>query len=258
VNGDPTRLQQIHVNLLSNAAKYTEPGGKVSITTKRDGREAVVSIKDTGAGIAADMLESVFELFVQSHLTLDRSAGGLGVGLTLARSLVHLHGGTLCACSAGEGKGSEFTVRLPLVEGEVPKDDTNATTTPAARTARGTKIVVVEDNEDSRELLCVFLRRAGYECHAADSGTAALTLIERERPDIAILDVGLPGIDGFEVSRRIRQDPNLSHIVLVALTGYGRASDRSASRAAGFDEHLVKPVKIEQLLEVLANKRVRS
>ncbi|MET0391347.1 MAG: chemotaxis protein CheB [Polyangiales bacterium] len=249
VNGDPIRLQQIYSNLLSNAAKYTPPGGSVHVELVRDGNEACVTVRDTGAGIAPDMLESVFEMFVQSHLTLDRSAGGLGVGLTLARSLVSLHGGTICACSEGEGKGSQFIVRLPLAEAvQVAKPHDGH---PAPRTARGTKVVVVEDSEDSRELLCVFLRRAGFECHAAESGTAAIELMQRERPDIAILDVGLPGIDGYEVARRVRRDPVLAHVVLIALTGYGRASDREASRAAGFDEHLVKPVKIEQLLAAL-------
>jgi len=256
VNGDPIRLQQIHVNLLSNAAKYTPPGGAVHIAVQRDRDEAVVSVRDNGAGIARDMLESVFELFVQSHLTLDRSAGGLGVGLTLARSLVQLHGGSIHAASAGEGRGSEFSVRLPLVAASVQAPEPGSTQ--GGRTARGTHVVVVDDSEDSRELLCVFLQRAGFECSTADSGNSALALIERERPDIAILDVGLPEIDGFELARRIRQDPNLSHIVLIALTGYGRASDRAASSAAGFDEHLVKPVRIEQLMAALSRARGHS
>jgi two-component system CheB/CheR fusion protein len=254
VNGDPTRLQQIHVNLLSNAAKYTPSGGAVHIDVKREGDEAVVTVKDNGAGIAGDMLESVFELFVQSHLTLDRSAGGLGVGLTLARSLVTLHGGRICAHSDGEGQGSEFEVRLPLVAAPDAEQSVE-TTLRGGRTAAGTKVVVVEDSEDSRDLLCMFLRRAGFECHTADNGTAALALIERERPDIAILDVGLPEMDGFEVARRLRQHPMLRDTVLIALTGYGRASDRATSRAAGFDEHLVKPVRIEQLLAVLGQAR---
>jgi two-component system CheB/CheR fusion protein len=249
VNGDPTRLQQIHVNLLSNAAKYTEPGGEVELSVVREDEHAVVRIRDSGAGIAADMLESVFELFVQSNRTLDRSAGGLGVGLTLARSLVSLHGGSLCACSAGEGKGSEFTVRLPLVAAAPIPAETEA---PArTRRTRGKKVVVVEDSEDSRELLCEFLKRAGYECHPAESGPAALELIERERPDIAVMDVGLPDMDGFEVARRVRQQPSIARTVLIALTGYGRASDLETSRQAGFDLHLVKPVRLEQLLSAL-------
>jgi two-component system CheB/CheR fusion protein len=255
VNGDPTRLQQIHVNLLSNSAKYTPPGGSVVLAVERAGHEAVITVRDDGAGIEPSMLESVFELFVQSHLTLDRSAGGLGVGLTLARSLVGLHGGTIMAKSDGEGLGSEFTVRLPLVAAPAMLP---AESTPPQRSAHGSKIVVVDDSEDSRELLCLFLHRAGFECHSADSGFSALEVIDRERPDIAILDVGLPELDGFEVARRIRQNPELSHIVLIALTGYGRLADRNAARAAGFDEHLIKPVRIEQLMTVLDNSRVRA
>ena len=249
VNGDPTRLQQIHVNLLSNAAKYTDPGGEVRLSVEREDEHAVVRIRDSGAGIASDMLESVFELFVQSNRTLDRSAGGLGVGLTLARSLVQLHDGSLCACSDGEGKGSEFVVRLPLVAAAPVAEESKAPADP--RRARGKKIVVVEDSEDSRELLCEFLKRAGYECHAAESGPAALELIERERPGVAVMDVGLPDMDGFEVARRVRQQPSIANTVLIALTGYGRASDLETSRKAGFDLHLVKPVRLEQLLSAL-------
>jgi len=253
--GDATRLQQIHANLLSNAAKYTQPGGAVELTVKRDGEHALIEVRDSGAGIAPDMLESVFELFVQSNRTLDRSAGGLGVGLTLARSLVQLHGGTICACSDGEGKGSSFQVRLPLTAAPAETEQRGGESSP--RFTRGKKIVVVEDSEDSRELLCEFLKRAGYDCHAADSGPGALELIERERPDIALLDVGLPEMDGFEVARRVRKTPSIAKTVLIALTGYGRASDLETSREAGFDRHLVKPVVLEQLLAVLEQARAR-
>jgi CheY-like chemotaxis protein len=250
VSGDATRLQQIQVNLLSNAAKYTPRGGHVHLSCKREGDWAVLGVRDDGAGIAPNMLESVFELFVQSNRTLDRAAGGLGVGLTLARSLVSMHGGSISACSDGEGKGSHFTVRVPLAA--VPARVEPEPQQVRRRVAKGIKVVVVEDNEDARDLLCVFLRRAGFECAAADSGPAALTLIERVNPDIAILDVGLPEMDGFEVARRLRADPKYANLILLALTGYGRASDRVTAREAGFDEHLVKPVRAEQLLGVLA------
>jgi two-component system CheB/CheR fusion protein len=257
IDGDPTRLQQIQVNMLSNAAKYTPRGGNVHLEAKREGEWAVISVKDDGTGIPKELLESVFDLFVQSNRTLDRAAGGLGVGLTLARALVSMHGGTISAYSDGEGKGSEFVVRLPLMAaGEFAKP------TPAEpaqakrerpRLSKSSKVVVVEDNEDSRELLCVLLSRAGFDCHAAESGTAALALIDKVEPAIAVLDVGLPEMDGYEVARRIRSNPKTAHLILIALTGYGRASDRVASSEAGFDEHLVKPVRAEQLLSVMAS-----
>jgi two-component system CheB/CheR fusion protein len=256
VNGDPTRLQQIHVNLLSNAAKYTPPGGRVTLEVKRVEDSAVITVGDDGVGIPSDMLESVFDLFVQSNRTLDRAAGGLGVGLTLARSLVSMHGGTICACSGGEGKGSEFIVRLPL--SNAPGTQPESVRTRRVQLAKNARIVVVEDNADSRELLCELLQRAGFDCHAADSGTAGLALIDEVRPDIAILDVGLPEMDGFEIARRIRSRADHEHLILIALTGYGRAADRAASHEAGFDDHLVKPVLPDQLLGVLNTMQTGS
>jgi two-component system CheB/CheR fusion protein len=245
---DPARLQQIQINLLSNAAKYTPEGGRVGFELRRDGGHAVIEVGDDGMGIPPDMLESVFDLFVQSHRTLDRSAGGLGVGLTLARWLVILHGGTISAHSDGEGKGSLFRVRLPLSAAGSAKV---STVRERPRIPQSAKIVVVEDNADSRELLCELLTRFGFDCHTAESGPEAIELIEKVRPDVAILDVGLPEMDGFEVARRLRADPQNGSLFLIALTGYGRASDRSASHDAGFDEHLVKPVQPDRLLSVL-------
>lgn len=253
VDGDPARLQQIQVNLLSNAAKYTPPGGHVLLEVTRDAERATIRVVDDGAGIPKDMLDSVFELFVQSSRTLDRSAGGLGLGLTLVRSLVVMHGGTIEVTSDGEGRGSEFIVRLPLaaaLENRRPEPPRSAPSP-----AGCAKIVLVEDNADSREMLCALLERAGFECHMAEGGVAGLQLIDAVRPDIAILDVGLPGMDGFEMARHIRENPAWDKLVLIALTGYGRASDRAESRAAGFDEHLVKPVALDGLLELLAEVR---
>jgi two-component system CheB/CheR fusion protein len=247
-DADPTRLQQIQMNLLSNAAKYTPPNGHVSLALRREDGHAVIEVADDGMGIPPDMLESVFDLFVQSQRTLDRSAGGLGVGLTLTRSLVTLHGGTVEAKSDGPGKGSLFRVRLPLST-SVSRDATPAIERP--RLPEGAKIVVVEDNPDSRELLCHLLSRFGFECHTAENGPEAIAVIERVQPDVAILDVGLPEMDGFEVARRLRADPRWADLYLIALTGYGRSSDRTTSREAGFDEHLVKPVQLEQLLAAL-------
>jgi two-component system CheB/CheR fusion protein len=203
-------------------------------------------------GIPSDMIESVFDLFVQSHRTLDRSAGGLGVGLTLTRWLVSLHGGTIEAKSDGEGKGSAFRVRLPL-SGAGKKLATPASERP--RIPAGAKIVVVEDNADSRELLCELLTRVGFECHTAENGLEAIALIEQVDPDVAILDVGLPEMDGYEVARRLRANPRWINLFLIALTGYGRSADRRTSHDAGFDEHLVKPVQPDRLLGVLAGSR---
>jgi two-component system, chemotaxis family, CheB/CheR fusion protein len=209
-------------------------------------------VRDNGAGIPRNMLDSVFDLFVQSNRTLDRAAGGLGVGLTLVRSLVAMHGGDVIAESDGEGKGTTFTVNLPLAT-EVPPLELPRR--PRIRVPSGAKIVLVEDNVDSRELLCEALEQAGFECHTAGNGHDALELLEKVRPDVAILDVGLPGIDGFELARRIRAHATLANTCLVALTGYGQHSDRVASREAGFDEHLVKPARAETLLALIAEMR---
>ncbi|HYE90469.1 MAG TPA: PAS domain-containing protein, partial [Terriglobales bacterium] len=249
VNGDAARLQQIQVNLLNNAAKYTPRGGHVTLDVGVEAGEAVIRVKDDGVGIGRELLDSVFDLFVQSSRTLDRSAGGLGVGLTLVRALVTMHGGTVVGHSDGEGRGSEFTVRLPLaVAGEVPAPAPPRT--PFTLGARA-RIMVVEDNTDSRELLCELLEHVGFECRAAESGLGALELVTEFAPDVAILDLGLPGMDGLELARRIRSEPRHARMILIALTGYGQAADRVAAREAGFDEHLVKPVQGEQLLTLL-------
>ncbi len=253
VMGDPARLQQIHANLLSNAAKYTPRGGHIRIAAERRDGHARVSVRDDGVGIPKDMLDSVFDLFVQSNRTLERAAGGLGVGLTLVRSLVTMHGGEVAAASEGEGKGSEVTVQLPLATAAPPVE--LALPRPRVRVPDGAKIVIVEDNPDSREMLCEVLEHAGFECHAAGNGLEALVLLAQVKPDIAILDVGLPGIDGFEIARRVRADAGLASTCLIALTGYGQAADRITAREAGFDEHLVKPVRAEMLLGLIGEMR---
>jgi two-component system, chemotaxis family, CheB/CheR fusion protein len=256
VEGDPARLQQIQANLLSNAVKYTPRGGGVLLQVRHEDDAAVIRVRDDGVGIPPPMLESIFDLFVQSSRTLDRAGGGLGLGLTLVRSLVAMHGGTVTAHSDGEGTGSEFVVRLPLAPGPRgeeppagPADERGLLPAGAA------KVVIVEDNADSREMLAELLRNAGFECWAAETGAAGLALMDEIRPEVVILDVGLPGMDGFEIARRIRANPHHAGACLVALTGYGQAADRAASRAAGFDVHLVKPVHAEQLLRLLAPDR---
>ncbi len=251
VDADATRLQQIHVNILSNAAKYTPRGGHVRLELRREGGDAVVSVRDDGSGIPCDMLDKVFDLFVQSNRTLDRSDGGLGVGLTLVRSLVAMHGGTVVAHSEGEGKGCEFVVRLPLVD---PPKDAPGRTPARVHAERGARVVVIEDNEDSRELLCQLLRSSGYEPHAAGDGHAGLEMIASTMADVAVIDVGLPGIDGYEVARRVRSNPAYANVLLIALTGYGQLADRLRAREAGFDEFIVKPFEPDNLARLLSGR----
>jgi two-component system CheB/CheR fusion protein len=256
VEADPARMQQIHVNLLTNAAKYTPRGGNVWMQLRRDGAEAVLRVRDDGAGIAPAMLESIFDLFVQSVRTLDRADGGLGVGLTLVKSLVGMHGGTVTAHSEGAGRGSEFVVRLPIASTEAAVS--GAPVRQRLPPVGGARVVIVEDNDDSRATLSTFLAESGFRCTVANSGPAGLELIEETRPDVAIVDVGLPGMDGLELARRVRQVPALAGVYLIALTGYGQPTDRNAALAAGFDGHLVKPVDLDTLVEALARADVPS
>ena len=246
VDGDPARLQQVQVNLLNNAIKYTPKGGHITVRVAREGERAVVRVRDDGVGIPSDMLDSVFEMFVQSHRTLDRADGGLGVGLTLVRALVELHGGSVAAFSEGTGKGSEFVVSLPISE----PDTTSTQASQARRTppGKGAKVVVVEDNDDSRAMLATYLEQAGFPCLSARTGVEGLTLMERAQPDVAIVDLGLPEMDGLELARRLRSDPRCAQTYLIALTGYGQPADREAVRGAGFDEHMVKPVDLDELV----------
>ena len=252
VKGDPSRLEQIHANLLSNAAKYTPCGGHVTLAVRRDDDNAVIRVRDNGMGMPVHMLESIFDLFVQSSRTLDRAGGGLGLGLTLVRSLVMMHGGTVVAHSEGEGKGSEFVVRLPLSQRPpVGMVAAGTTTGPTASLDQPMRIVVVEDNADSRETLCSLLEGVGFECRSAETGAAAIAVIDAMCPHVVILDIGLPEMDGFQVARRIRADKKYDGVKLIALTGYGQAADRRAAEEAGFDMHLVKPVDAGRLINLL-------
>jgi signal transduction histidine kinase len=229
IDADAARIEQVVTNLLSNAVKFTGPGGKIRVRTAAEGAFAVLTVADTGAGIAAEMLPHVFDLFVQASGSLDRSRGGLGVGLTLVRELVQLHGGTVAATSGGPGHGSTFVVRLPRIEAPTVVRD-EAPMLPAVGKRH---VLVVEDNADGREMLRVSLELAGHDVEETEDGTAAVAAAQSCPPDVAIIDIGLPGIDGYEVARRIRTSAHLTK--LVALTGYGQPDDRRKAMDAGFD-----------------------
>jgi signal transduction histidine kinase/CheY-like chemotaxis protein len=249
VDADETRIEQVVVNLIANAIKFTPSGGSITATVLTEGPEAVLRVEDTGVGIAVDLLPRIFELFVQADHSLDRSQGGLGLGLTLARQLVEMHGGRIAAASEGPGRGATFTVRLPRVA-PAPRPGSAVPAMPTA--ARPARVLIVEDNADGREVLRAMLELNGHEVHEAPDGTTGIERVLALRPDTAIIDIGLPGADGYEVARRIRSALPDERIRLVALTGYGRDEDRRRAAAAGFDAHLVKPVDPDKLAEVLA------
>jgi signal transduction histidine kinase len=248
VDADPTRLAQVFANLLNNAAKYTEPGGRIWLTADREGDAAVVRVRDTGVGIAADLLPRVFDAFIQADHSLARTQGGLGIGLTLVRSLVQMHGGRVSAHSAGPRRGSEFTVRLPLATAAAGAPE-GARQAPAAFASR--RILIVEDNHDSREMLRELLELWGHQVETAAGGAEGVRKAVADRPDYALIDIGLPELNGYEVARRIRAEAN-GPMCLVALTGYGQEEDRRRALEAGFDTHLVKPVDLDELARVLS------
>jgi PAS domain S-box-containing protein len=250
VNGDATRLEQVIVNLLSNAAKYTERGGRVEVRCERVDDDAVIRVRDDGIGIAADLLPRIFDLFVQAERTLDRAQGGLGIGLTVARSLVALHGGRITAHSEGPGRGAEFVVRLPLAASDGVGPRTAAASAERDLTAR-TRVLIVEDNADAAEGLMMLIEAYGHEVRVAHDGVAALALAESWSPDLMLVDIGLPGITGYEVAVRARRIEALADVPLIALTGYGKDEDRERTRSAGFAHHLVKPVDPAELRVVL-------
>ncbi len=257
VKGDPARLRQIHENLLNNAVKYTPVGGRVGLRLVRQQDEAVVQVTDNGRGIAADQLESIFELFVQSTPELARSDGGMGIGLTLVRSLVGLHGGRVTARSDGTGRGSQFEVRLPLdLRGPLLQRDEQERSMQgdqrSSRSLEARDILVIEDNADARETLQLLLELDGHRVRVAGDGEEGLAAIEQHAPQIAFVDIGLPRVDGFELARRVRARGGHDKLRLIALTGYGRTEDRQAIEEAGFDMHLVKPVSHEALRGAIA------
>ena len=259
VNGDAVRLEQIVGNLLSNALKFSQGERTVSVFVGAEGDDAVVRVADSGVGIPAEMLPKIFDLFVQAHHTIDRSRGGLGIGLTLVRRLAELHGGSVRADSDGDSRGSTFTVRLPRVA--PPRvdgngaSDTDAGGADAMRSFESRRVLLVDDNHDSREMYRAVLRAHGHHVCEAANAERALALLAHEPLDVAFIDIGLPGgMDGYELARRIRSHPMGRDVRLVALTGYGFPEDRAQSRLAGFARHLVKPVDAETLQRELAVK----
>jgi PAS domain S-box-containing protein len=254
VVGDPTRLAQVIANLLNNSAKYTPEGGHIGLVVERAGDRVVIRVRDDGEGIPAAMLPKVFDMFAQVDRAVDRSQGGLGIGLTLVRRLVEMHGGTVEAASEGEGKGSEFTVRLPVAE---PAPEPQPPTAPPASAAPPTprRILVVDDNRTAADILAMLLRWSGHDVQVAYDGRSALEMAAAFGPEVVVLDLGMPGMTGFEVARQLRKMPELHGVILVAQTGWGQPEDRLRTAEAGFDAHLLKPLSLEELEDVLATVR---
>jgi PAS domain S-box-containing protein len=255
LEADPTRLAQVVANLLNNAAKYTEKGGHIWLTIEREGEEAVLRVRDTGVGIAPEMLPHIFELFTQADRSLDRSQGGLGIGLTLVRHLLEMHGGQVQASSDGLGEGSEFVVRLPVLSrmregGEAKEKSTPSFAAPPCR-----RILLADDNEDFAQLTGRLLeRKGGHKVKVVYDGPTALAAARAFQPEAAFLDIGLPGINGYDLAQQLRKEPGLEELLLVALTGYGQEGDRRRALEAGFDEHLTKPTRFDTLQRVLAER----
>jgi PAS domain S-box-containing protein len=250
LHADAGRLEQVVVNLLTNAAKYTDQGGHIWLTVQQEGEEALLSVRDTGIGIAPEILPRIFDLFTQAERSLDRAQGGLGIGLALVQRLVEMHGGVVTATSA-LGQGSEFVMRLPVVSPPSPQ-----ASSPPAETMQPNgpclRVLVVDDNVDTVTTLAMLVEESGHDVRTAYDGSAVLEAALDYRPHVVLLDIGLPGLNGFEVAKQLRQQPALQNAVLVAMTGYGGVSDRQRSQEAGFDHHLVKPGDFGKLLQLLA------
>jgi two-component system CheB/CheR fusion protein len=256
VDGDPMRLEQVIANLLDNAAKYTEPGGTIRLALAQEGNEVVLSVKDSGIGLAPEMLESIFEPFTQADRALSRSSGGLGLGLSVVRRLLELHGGRIEARSAGLGQGSEFIVRLPLAAANPagPQSE-QGSAVPSEKPGARHRVLIVDDNADAAQTLALLVSNWGHEVAVARDGQEALDKAGTLEPDVALVDIGLPGMLGYELAQRLRAQPRYRDLLLAAVTGYGRAQDREAAHRAGFDAYLVKPVDIGELQKLLAATR---
>lgn len=249
VDGDAVRLEQVLTNIVTNAVKYTPPGGRIRVTVRADGSDAVLNVEDTGFGISPRLLPFIFDMYVQADRTLDRAQGGLGIGLTLVRRLVELHGGTIVASSEGEGHGSRFTVRLR----RIPAASKSAGLSfPPERRRKPRRVLLIEDSGDAREMLRMMLELAGHVVYDAADGVRGLELLNVVRPDVGIIDISLPRMDGYQVAKRIREEPHGRGMLLLALTGYGSPGDADGSSEHGFDYHLVKPVDPDQLARLLS------
>lgn len=255
VEGDVTRLVQAIANLLNNAAKYTDAGGCIELIVEASPHDALVRVRDNGMGIPAELLPHIFELFTQGSRSLDRSQGGLGLGLALVRRLIEMHGGRVDAQSSGSGNGAEFIVRLPRIAAAPAQEDSGPAGGESASQSAGVRVLVVDDNVDSAESMALLLSLDGHDVRTAFDGPGALTVAGEFQPEAVLLDIGLPGMDGYEVARQMRGLPGLQKALMIAVTGYGQADDRARSKAAGFDHHLVKPVDPEILSALLATLR---
>ena len=251
VKGDTTRLEQIFTNLLTNAAKYTDPGGRIELNAHTEGETQFIQITDNGVGISEEMLPRVFDLFAQVDNSLDRSQGGLGIGLTISQRLVRLHGGTIAVASAGPGKGSVFTISLPTLGCGSTEVTLTSHEVPVVNPKAGAKILVVDDNQATATALADLLQLSGFEVRAAHDGFAAIDAVRKQSPEIVLLDIGLPGMDGYQVVQKLRTEEGLVDARIIAITGYGEDQARKRSREAGFDHHLVKPVDYDTLLGLI-------
>ena len=250
LHADPARLAQVLGNLINNACKFTDRGGRIQLIAERDGNEAVIRVQDNGIGITSEQHSRIFDMFAQVDTSLERSRDGLGIGLTLVRTVVEQHGGTVSVSSEGLGRGSEFIVRLPLMT--EPLSDEVPWAPPETEAIGKRRVLIVDDNADSAQSLAMLLELSGHETHTAGDGLEGLTLAEQARPDVVLLDIGLPRLNGYEVCRRIREQTWGRDIVIAALTGWGQEEDRQRSREAGFTAHLVKPVELSALMKLLA------
>jgi CheY-like chemotaxis protein len=256
VEGDPVRLQQAIGNLVTNAAKYTDEGGRIVVSATLEGPTVAISVRDNGLGIPAEMLPEVFGLFTQVDSSLGRSQGGLGIGLSLVKTLVDMHGGSVAAASGGPGQGSEFTIRLPvLAEPPGPsagaKPEEGRGSQPAGRPRRQ-RILVVDDSEDTARGMARFLKLSGHEVRVALDGPSALIVAREFLPGIVLLDIGLPGMTGYELARMLRGEAGLAGATLIAVSGYGQEKDRDDALGSGFDHHMIKPLDVDRLLEFIA------
>jgi CheY-like chemotaxis protein len=256
VLADPVRCAQVLANLLNNAAKYTEPGGRLAARAWRDGGEVVVEVEDNGIGIPPELIGSVFERFMQARQALSRSQGGLGLGLAIARSMMALHGGSVVARSAGVGLGSTFTVRMPALQERNGGGEGRPQALPSQGMPGGLSVLVVDDNEDAARALGEVLELMGYRVHVAFSAPQALALAPQVQPQVGLLDIGLPGMDGYELAQRLRDMPGGENMRLFAVTGYGQEADRKRAIDAGFEQHLTKPVDLGRLDGMLQGQRI--